>query len=193
MCSFSSTCPGIFITFGSRSSVFAKSTEQTAEDFLRRRSRSVHSGPFQGTTSRWMETPCYTCLGPLPRPGDWKRHPVEVMEHNEAKRTFAASPTSSRALENSWRFLKASRRTRWKCVSSFCPQHGSFFYHIRLVGLFELYIHAQFRDLQLRPTVCIPSAFFFRRFFVKVKTFILVYFIFLVMILTESFLNFKGI
>lgn len=128
MCSFSSTCPGIFITFGSRSSVFAKSTEQTAEDFLRRRSRSVHSGPFQGTTSRWMETPCYTCLGPLPRPGDWKRHPVEVMEHNEAKRTFAASPTSSRALENSWRFLKASRRTRrWKCVSSFCPQHGSFF------------------------------------------------------------------
>lgn len=26
--------------------------------------RSMHTGPFHGTTSRWMETPCYTCLGP---------------------------------------------------------------------------------------------------------------------------------
>lgn len=74
--------------------MFAKSTEQT-RGFPWKTWRSVHSGPFQGTTSRWMETPCYTCLGPLLASARrLKATPcVEVMEHNEAERMFAASPT----------------------------------------------------------------------------------------------------
>lgn len=94
-------CPGIFITFGSRSQVFA-----WEEHWANRRISFEEHSPFQGTTSRWMETPCYTCSGApaSPRQGDWKRHPVWRW----------------------WNTTKLSERSVYASLANFFPAVGKF-------------------------------------------------------------------
>lgn len=153
-CSFSSTCPGIFVTLGSGSQCLRRAPSKQ-EDFLGRRGEActvVRSrAPRHGEWKRRV-TPAW---GPcLPRQGDWKRHPV--WRWWNTTKLSECSPPRQLALENSWRFLKTSRRRRrWKCFFLFSPTR--FFYHIRLVA--SNYVYAQFRDLQL----CLHSSIFCKK------------------------------
>lgn len=126
------------LAYSSLSVVEAKCLRRRALEANRRISFEEHS-PFQGTTSRWMETPCYTCSGApaSPRQGDWKRHPVwRWWNTTKLSERSLLSPTSSRPLENSWRFLKTV-----KVFLPFLNPNAAFFSSSTVV-LLELCIHA---------------------------------------------------